>query len=133
MKAQVMVVDLLFFSLVVIIVIYLIVTCCIDLSTQNKIAEKEIKELEDLLFIEDIISNCEYFAYSPIHRTSVCYKNNLDVKITETLLQELNYYNICKIEINNKIIHHQNKAIKKTIERGIVENETFKIAKFSFC
>lgn len=133
-KAQVMVIDLLFFSLIVILIIFIIINNVYQVIIENQKTKEEVFILEKLLFVEKLISDCNCLAVTETTRKSICYKNKIKINISEKLRGELLANNVCKIEVGEiEIFNHQLNKIKWTITRGVIIENQFQKATFYFC
>ena len=133
MKGQIIVIDLLFFALTVILVIFLIINNLLEIKIEAQKTKQNIKELEHILFAEKLVTDCNFFAYTPENRKSLCYKNVLEIKLNSEIIKQLETENVCRIKIGNCVVYNTNTKIKTTITRGVIENGAFKISEISFC
>jgi hypothetical protein len=133
-KAQVMVIDLLFFSLIVILIIFIIINNVYQVIIENQKTKEDVFILEELLFVEKLISDSNCLAVTETTRTSICYKNKIHDNISEKLRGELLTNNVCKIDVGEiEIFNHQPNKIKWTITRGVIIENQFQKATFYFC
>jgi len=133
MKGQIMIIDLLFFTLITIFVLFIIINSVYEIKIEDDNTKKNIKELEEILFVEKLVSDCDFFAYTPLNRKGLCYKNILEIKLNTNILSQLEEQNVCRTKIGNNAIYDQSPDIKKTFTRGVIHNGEFKIAEISFC
>jgi len=135
MKGQIIIIDLLFFALTVILVIFLIINNLFEIKIDDKETKQNIKELEQILFAEKLVTDCNFLAYTPNNRKGLCYKNVLEIKLNSKIIKQLETENVCRIKIGNGVVYNinTNTKIKTTITRGVIENGAFKIAEISFC
>jgi hypothetical protein len=131
-KAQVMVIDVLFFSLCVIFIIYFELLFFESQALSVKENKEEITNLETLLFIDQMITDCNYLAYSKETYKSLCYSNILKLNILN-FESELKENNICRIRLSKLPIYQKAGEIRQTLERGVVINENFEVLEFGVC
>lgn len=131
-KAQVMVIDVLFFSLCVIFIVYFELLFFESQALSVKENKEEITNLETLLFIDQMITDCNYLAYSKENYKSLCYSNILKLNILN-FESELKENNICRIRLSKLPIYQKAGEIRQTLERGVVINENFEVLEFGFC
>lgn len=131
-KAQVMVIDVLFFSLCVIFIIYFELLFFESQALSVKENKEEITNLETLLFIDQMITDCNYLAYSKENYKSLCYSNILKLNILN-FESELKENNICRIRLSKLPIYQKAGEIRQTLERGVVINENFEVLEFGVC
>lgn len=132
-KGQAIVLDVLFFSLCLIFVLYFEMLF-FESYTKDKIESlEETEKLETLLFVDKLVSDCNYLAFSEINHQSLCYRNVLDLKFL-MFEEELKKENICRIKLNQAIIYQKEiTEIEMTIQRGVVFNNDFKVLEFAKC
>jgi hypothetical protein len=131
-KAQVMVIDVLFFSLCVIFIIYFELLFFESQALSVKENKEEITNLETLLFIDQMITDCNFLAYSKENYKSLCYSNILKLNILN-FESELKENNICRIRLSKLPIYQKAGEIRQTLERGVVINENFEVLEFGVC
>jgi hypothetical protein len=131
-KAQVMVIDVLFFSLCVIFIVYFELLFFESQALSVKENKEEITNLETLLFIDQMITDCNYLAYSKENYKSLCYSNILKLNILN-FESELKENNICRIRLSKLPIYQKAGEIRQTLERGVVINENFEVLEFGVC
>lgn len=131
-KAQVMVIDVLFFSLCVIFIIYFELLFFESQALSVKENKEEITNLETLLFIDQMITDCNFLAYSKENYKSLCYSNILKLNILN-FESELKKNNICRIRLSKLPIYQKAGEIRQTLERGVVINENFEVLEFGVC
>jgi hypothetical protein len=131
-KAQVMVIDVLFFSLCVIFIVYFELLFFESQALSVKENKEEITNLETLLFIDQMITDCNFLAYSKENYKSLCYSNILKLNILN-FESELKKNNICRIRLSKLPIYQKAGEIRQTLERGVVINENFEVLEFGVC
>jgi len=133
MKGQIFVIDLLFFSLIVILIIYIFVIAIQEVKINEKKNITHTENLEQILFVEELVSNCEYFAYSPTNRNGLCYKNLVELKLTPQNLEKIKANRMCKITLEENQLINNTTEIKNSIIRGVIHEGSFKRMEFGFC
>lgn len=131
-RAQVMVVEVLLFSLCVIFIIYFELLFFESHSLLVKENKDEITSLENLLFIDKMITDCDYLAHSKKTYKSLCYSNVLELKILD-FESELKANNVCRLRLSGLPIYQKTGEIRRTIERGVVVNGNFEVLEFAIC
>jgi len=131
-KAQIIVLDVLLFSLCVVFVVYIEMLFIENLVQDKKEAKEEIENLEFLLFVDKLVSDCNYFARNSWNHESLCYENDLVVDIGK-IKKELEEQEVCNIKISEQTIYETKKEMKRTITRGVVINGKFEILQVSKC
>lgn len=132
-KGQAIVLDVLFFSLCLIFVLYLEILFFENYAKEQINNQKEIDDLKSILFIDKLVSECNYLAFTEINHESLCYQNILDLKFL-MFEEELKKEKICRIRAG-QITIYQNEIteIEMTIQRGVIFNNGFKVLEFTKC
>lgn len=132
-KGQIMILDVLFFALCAIFILYFEILFFEDIKDAQLETEEETQKLKSLLFVDKLVSDCNYFAKSANNYVSLCYQNVLELKILQ-IEGELKENKICKIRLGEAIVYQKEiTEIEMTITRGVVLNNEFKIMEFYKC
>lgn len=132
-NGQAIVLDVLFFSLCLIFVLYFEILFFESYAKEQIENQQEIENLETLLFVDKLVSDCNYFAFSEINYQSLCYQNVFDLKLM-AFEKELKEKNICIIKLEELTIYKKEiTEIELTIERGVILNNEFKVLEFTKC
>lgn len=132
-KGQAIVLDVLFFSLCLVFVLYFEVLFFEGYAKEKIESQEEIKKLETLLFVDKLVSDCDYLAFSEINYQSLCYQNVLDLNFL-MIEEELKKEKICRIKLSEDVIYQKEiTEIEMTLERGVVFNNGFKVLEFAKC
>lgn len=133
-KGQAIVLDVLFFSLCLILILYFEVLFFENYAKEQIENQKETEKLELLLFVDKMVSDCDYLAFTEINHQSLCYQNILDLRSLLVFEKELKKNKICKIKLSDIVIYQtETTEIELSIKRGIVINNGFKILEFAKC
>ncbi len=128
-KAQILVLDVLFLALVVVFIVYLEMVLLEGFVNHNLKTQKDIKELENLLYVDRLITDCNYLAFSYLNHESLCYQNVLDVSKISTIDRK----KICKIGLSGKTLFDSLKETDSVIVRGVVVDGSFETLEFFKC
>lgn len=132
-NGQAIVLDVLFFSLCLIFVLYFEILFFESYAKEQIENQQEIENLETLLFVDKLVSDCNYFAFSEINYQSLCYQNVFDLKLL-VFEKELKEKNICRIKLEELTIYKKEiTEIEMTIQRGVIFNNEFKVLEFTKC
>lgn len=133
-KGQAIVLDVLFFSLCLILILYFEVLFFENYAKEQIENQKETEKLELLLFVDKMVSDCDYLAFTEINHQSLCYQNSLDLRSLLVFEKELKKNKICRIKLSDIVIYQtETTEIELSIKRGIVINNGFKILEFAKC
>lgn len=133
-KGQAIVLDVLFFSLCLILILYFEVLFFENYAKEQIENQKETEKLELLLFVDKMVSDCDYLAFTEINHQSLCYQNILDLKSLLVFEKELKKNKICRIKLSDIVIYQTEiTEIELSIKRGVVINNGFKILEFAKC
>lgn len=133
-KGQAIVLDVLFFSLCLIFVLYFEVLFFENYANTQIENRKETELLELLLFVDKMVSDCDYLAFSENNHQSLCYQNILDLQSLQLFEKELEKKKICRIKLEETIIYQKEiTEIEMSIQRGVIFNNVFKILEFAKC
>ncbi|HNW05411.1 MAG TPA: hypothetical protein PK655_01625 [archaeon] len=133
-KGQAIVLDVLFFSLCLILILYFEVLFFENYAKEQIENQKETEKLELLLFVDKMVSDCDYLAFTEINHQSLCYQNILDLRSLLVFEKELKKNKICRIKLSDIVIYQtETTEIELSIKRGIVINNGFKILEFAKC
>ncbi len=133
-KGQAIVLDVLFFSLCLILILYFEVLFFENYAKEQIENQKETEKLELLLFVDKMVSDCDYLAFTEINHQSLCYQNILDLKSLLVFEKELKKNKICRIKLSDIVIYQtKTTEIELSIKRGVVINNGFKILEFAKC
>jgi hypothetical protein len=133
-KGQAIVLDVLFFSLCLILILYFEVLFFENYAKEQIENQKETEKLELLLFVDKMVSDCDYLAFTEINHQSLCYQNSLDLRSLLVFEKELKKNKICRIKLSDIVIYQtETTEIELSIKRGVVINNGFKILEFAKC
>jgi len=133
-KGQAIVLDVLFFSLCLILILYFEVLFFENYAKEQIENQKETEKLELLLFVDKMVSDCDYLAFTEINHQSLCYQNILDLRSLLVFEKELKKNKICRIKLSDIVIYQtETTEIELSIKRGVVINNGFKILEFAKC
>ncbi|HRS42974.1 MAG TPA: hypothetical protein P5530_03845 [Candidatus Diapherotrites archaeon] len=133
-KGQAIVLDVLFFSLCLIFILYFEVLFFENYAKEQIENQKETEKLELLLFVDKMVSDCDYLAFTEINHQSLCYQNILDLRSLLVFEKELKKNKICRIKLSDIVIYQTEiTEIELSIKRGVVINNGFKILEFAKC
>ncbi len=85
--------------------------------SEIKTETKETKILEEILFVETLISDCEFLANQ---KQKICYKNN--ISFNEDI--EYKKHNLTTITINNKEYYKSGEK-NRCYKRGVIYKRAF--------
>ena len=126
-KAQVMILDVLFFIIIILLILSIETKIIIDYKTNITTKEREIDLIKKDLLIDLYLLDCNYLGKIEL-TTKKCNLNEIEIKNLNKINDDF-----CNTKINNTEIYGARKESKITYKRGIIYKNKFSILEVSFC
>jgi hypothetical protein len=126
-KAQVMILDVLIFILLIIIILSIETKIIISYKEDISFKETEIEIIKNDFLIEIYLLDCNYLGKINT-QTKKCMPNEIEIKNIE----KINSY-FCEIKIDDKKIFDRKEEIKNKYKRGIIYKNKFSVLEVGFC
>ncbi len=126
-KAQVMILDVLIFILLIIIILSIETKIIISYKEDISFKETEIEIIKNDFLIELYLLDCNYLGKINT-QTKKCMPNEIEIKNIE----KINSY-FCEIKIDDKKIFDRKEEIKNKYKRGIIYKNKFSVLEVGFC
>lgn len=117
-KGQIFIYEIFIVLVIVLTIIFLEITIINNHLQEIEKKQKNLKILEEILLVEEIISDCDFLA---VKKNKICYKN----LISFTKKIDYKKYNISKLFLEKEIFTNQKS--NRCYKRGVVYNNSFKI------